>query len=256
MVDDDAADDTDPSAGPPRWPRARLFRSAVIDCLAAPGLGLFAGMVGFGALCRASGLDWAVTLASPLTVWGLPGQVAMVELYAAGAGLFGVFFAVALANARMMAMTLSALPMIRPGRHGFSALNVLIAHLLAITSWAHMTRMDDRLHPDDKVPYFLVFAGSVYALGPAGAATGYFASDLLPREVVLALLFLSPVYITVLILGARRAMSLVAILFGWLLVPPLSLLLPDWGLLIGGFAGGTAAWLIMRPKPKAGGNGG
>ena len=45
-------------------------------------------------------------LITTLTVWGMPGQVALVSLYASGASLTVIFLAVALANMRMMLMVI------------------------------------------------------------------------------------------------------------------------------------------------------
>ena len=228
--------------------RLALYRRGMLDCFAGPGLGLFVSMIGFGALCQTNGFDWLFVMIATFGIWGLPGQMAMVDLYASGAGLFGVLFGVGLINARMLVMTLSALPVIRPGQQKFSALNLLIAQILAVTSWAQIMRMASQLGHKQRLLYFMTFAGSVYIFGGMGAGVGYFAADLLPRPAVLALLILSPVYIFLLLLSAPQRREQLAILFGCISVPSISFFVsPDWGPLLGGLFGGSLAWFLMRP---------
>ena len=52
------------------------------------------------------------TTASTFLIWGMPGQVAMASLYAGGSDLFVIFTAVALANLRMMLMSISGADML------------------------------------------------------------------------------------------------------------------------------------------------
>ena len=47
---------------------------------------LLASMTGFGSLANQSGFSLGMALASTAGLWGLPGQVALVELHAAGVG--------------------------------------------------------------------------------------------------------------------------------------------------------------------------
>ena len=48
-----------------------------------------------------------MTFFTSLGVWGMPGPVAFVSLYASGASIFLMFVAAALANMRMMLMVIS-----------------------------------------------------------------------------------------------------------------------------------------------------
>src|SRR3546814_15294012 len=64
--------------------------------------------------------------------------------------------------------------------------------------------------------------------------------------IALALLFLPPLYILLMVMEARRRTALLAVAAGVLAVPPLELVLPDWGVVIGGLVGGTFAFLLSR----------
>src|SRR3546814_4248723 len=58
----------------------------------------------------------AMGLFSTTTGWALPGQVALVELYAVGASLTAIVIAVGLTNVRLLPMALSLMPHLRtPG---------------------------------------------------------------------------------------------------------------------------------------------
>jgi predicted branched-subunit amino acid permease len=79
--------------------------------------------MGFGALCRESGLGLDFTLVQLVTMWALPGQIAFVELYSAGNAMVAIILAVAMANARFMPMTATLMPLLRPAcanRDGFT----------------------------------------------------------------------------------------------------------------------------------------
>ena len=78
--------------------------TAVREALGLPGLVLFASYVGFGSLVRESGLGLPEGLVSTATGWALPGQVALVELYAVGASVVTIALAAALTNTRLMPM--------------------------------------------------------------------------------------------------------------------------------------------------------
>lgn len=69
------------------------------DAFGTPGIVMGASFIGFGSLVRESGLALSYGLASTATGWALPGQLALVELTAAGGSLIAITLAVALTNA-------------------------------------------------------------------------------------------------------------------------------------------------------------
>ena len=54
-----------------------------------PSFLVFVAMIGFGSLAKSLGLSLAATILSAAGIYGLPGQVAMLEAYATGASLLG-----------------------------------------------------------------------------------------------------------------------------------------------------------------------
>ena len=59
------------------------------DAFGAPAAVLFAGMVGFGAMGQANGLDIWLTSATSFFMFALPGQVVLIEMLVLGASVRG-----------------------------------------------------------------------------------------------------------------------------------------------------------------------
>ena len=97
-------------------------------------------MLGFGAIAREAGFDFWMTTFTTLSVWGMPGQIAFVGLYATGSSMFLMVVAVALANMRMMLMVISGADMLKLKQHNLTFFQrVFIMHFMAITNWAQLS---------------------------------------------------------------------------------------------------------------------
>lgn len=240
-------------------PRAALF-GAMREALGAPAMVLAASYLGFGSLARSSDLTLGMALTSTATGWALPGQIALVELYAVGASLLTTALAVSLTNVRLLPMTLAIMPHLRsPGRprwHYWVA-----AHWVAVTVWVHTLRRAPDLPLDQRLPFFVGFALVLWGTTLTTTAVGFVLAGAVPGYVSLGLVFLNPIYF-MLILGAdareRDRTRAWAMALGALLGPALHTLDPDWGLLATGAIAGTAAfagdrWLSRR---RAGGTDG
>lgn len=237
------------------WNSAR--RLGMLDGLGVPAVALFATMAGFGAISRESGLDVFVTLASTLFIWGMPGQVAFVDLYAVGASGAVIFTAVALANLRMLPMTVSGLPMMRLKDHGIGLFGrVGIAHLLAVTGWAQLTAAQSKVPPAGILPYYLGFVSIIYIAASAGTIFGYYLSDLVPDPVIRVAIFATPVYLLLLVGSARQWGNRVAVILGAMLGPLTYPVLGDWCIMAAGLGGGTMAVLAARYRASGGRHGG
>ncbi len=226
----------------PREVRRRALR----DALGLPSLILLASMTGFGSLARESGLSLGIALGATAGVWGLPGQLAFAELYAAEAGAFAIGLAVALANARFLPMAVSFLPWVRVGLTHPSRLYAIV-QLLSLNSWAAGLRAFPRMAPELRRLYFVVFASVCITSGLVGTALGYFAVGALPRPVALGLIFLNPVFFAMVFAGARGRATLLALGLGAFCGPLAHLLVPDWSLLIAGVVAGSLAFWLSRP---------
>ena len=207
-------------------------------------------MAGFGSLARESGLGLWTGLLSTAGVWGLPGQLALAELYAAGAEAVAVVLAVSLANARFFPMAVSLMPLMSAGVRKKRWM-FLVVQLLSINSWAASLRRFPQLPLELRVHYFVVFALVCMAAGLIGTALGYLALGVLPRPVSLGLIFLNPVFFAMVFASTTERVWVYALVLGAITGPLLHLVSPDWGLLATGVVAGTPAFFLYRAHERA-----
>lgn len=227
-----------------------VTRRGILDALGSPAIVLVFSMTGFGSLARESGFDLPMAVAATAAVWGLPGQLAMAELYAAGSSLLAIVLAVSFANARFFPMAVSFLPLLRPGLRGNARLYALV-QLLSVNSWAAGLRAFPGMAPALRRHYFTGFALTCIAAGLTGTTMGYLAIGAMPRSVALGLVFMNPVFFAVLFAGTRGRPAIVALLLGAFAGPPLHLVSPDWSLPATGLLAGTAAFLATTPRRRS-----
>ena len=216
------------------------LRPGATAALGAPALAMGATFLAFGAAVAAAGLGLGWALGASLFVYGMAGQ--LVLLQAGAAGVVPAALGATAANARFLPMALALAPWLGRGRRRWLALP-----FIAITPWAAAMRVLPHLAEPRRLPWFLGFA--LVSWGVAGLATaiGHWAAPSLSPLVLAALLFTNPLYFALLLAaelrleGPRRA-----ILAGVLAAPAALLLPPAWGLLTAGLLGGTLAFLIGR----------
>ena len=225
----------------PRGPAVR----GIIDATGMPALVLFASMVGYGSMAREYGLGLWSAVASTGLIWGLPGQIAMVELYALGAPLIAVVIAVSAANARFLPMVLSVMPLLGEGMRRKRWLYVF-AQFLSLNPWAAMLRRGPGMNPADRAPYYTGFALVCIGSALIGTGSGFLLSGVLSREVILSLVFLNPVFFTLVFVDARGRGPLLAVLLGVIAGPAFHTVSPDWGLIATGIVAGGAAYAADR----------
>jgi predicted branched-subunit amino acid permease len=214
------------------------------DALNAPALVLGASYIGFGSLCRQSGLTPLESLASTASIWALPGQIVMAELFGIGASLAVIALAVAMTNARLLPMTATLTPVVRAAgtpRWRY----YLAAHFVAVTAWTQIMQRASSLSPEQRLPYLFGFATTLWAATLVTTTIGFFAAGRLPESVSLGLVFLNPIYfLLVFIVDLQQRLRALALVIGAVLGPPLHSLSPDWGLPLAGLIAGTAAFAI------------
>ena len=215
-----------------------------------PALSLFFSMVGFSSIAREAGFDVIKAVTTTAFVWGMPGQVAAISLHMAGASLWVAFTAVALANMRMLLMTISGMEMLglRDRDMGFWK-KLGLMQLLAITSWIQLGHANDRYSKDMLFHYYLAMALSIYAFGLLGTGIGYYVSDFLPPNVLIAVLVMTPMYILLMVINAKQMIHRYAGICGGILCPLAFPMIGEWGILLGGIIGGTIA-LILKKKTQ------
>lgn len=202
-------------------------------------------MMAFGSLAQQSGFSLGMSLSLTAGIWGLPGQVAMVEFHAAGATALFVILASSLANARFMPMAVSFLPLIRDGvrHHGWM---FVLVQMLSLNSWAAGQRTFPEIAASVRAHYYVVFGILCMLAGLVGTAVGYFGVGNIGRPAALGLLFLNPLFFAVMIAGTRIRPAMTAIVLGVPLGPVFHFVSDDWGLLAAGVTGGTLAFWMHR----------
>ena len=230
-------------------PSAALLGGAR-ESFAVPMLVLCGSYLGFGALVRETGLAVWHGLFSTLTAWALPGQVALVELYAVGAPVLIVASAVALTNARLLPMAMTLMPIIR-GAPAPRWTYYVAAHVIAVTGWAAAMRTCPTLPEEQRLSYFAGFSGTLWLSTLCATAIGFALANAVPAYVTLGLVFLNPIYFMLVFASDLRQRSrMLALIFGAIAGPPLYLWSPDWSLVVAGVAAGTLAFAVS-PKREA-----
>ena len=219
-----------------------------IEPLGVPAIVLSASYIGFGALVQQVDLDIWHALFSVVTAWALPGQVALIELYADGAGILAIAAAVALTNARLLPMVITLMPLLRaPGTPRWRY--YLAAHWIAVTGWAVAMRDCPAMVPAQRRPYFMGVSLTLWVCSTLGAALGFALAETVPSFITLGLVFLNPVYFMLVVAGDVRGVSrILAAVLGALAGPLLYLATPGWSLLLAGVGAGSLAYLIGRLK--------
>jgi predicted branched-subunit amino acid permease len=224
-------------------PRA-AFVEGMRVAAGVPAIVLAASFLGFGVLARESGLGLGQSLASTATGWALPGQIALVELYAVGASWVAIALAVALTNARLLPMTVTLMPFLRhPGTPRWKYF--LAANFIAVTGWANSMQRCPYLATRARLPFFFGLVSVLWTCTLITTAIGYRLPDLLPASVTIGLVFLNPIYFMLIFAAdARARIRALALGFGAMLGPLFYLASPDWGLLAAGLIAGSAAYLF------------
>ncbi len=208
--------------------------------LGLPALVLFGSMTGYGALAHDTGIGGGLAVLSTVLVWGLPGQIVMAELYAAGADLVAIAIAVAMANMRFFPMAVALLPTL--GARSTPA-RLAQSHLMSATSWAFVMRTAAPEAKPARLGYHTGFAGTCMAIAATATAIGAYAAAELPKPFALSLLFINACFFLLLLADIRGRGALVAVATGVVAGIPINLAFPDTGLILTGIVGGTVGFL-------------
>ncbi len=224
-----------------------FFRRGMIEAINVPGFALCSTLVGFGAIAREAGFDIWMTTTTTLLVFGMPGQVAMATLYASGSSLILIFIAVSLANMRMMLMVISGSDLLKLSLHNLPFWKrLLLMQGIAITTWAQIGLKRTTISPENLVHYFKGFALGIYAFAITGTIIGFYLDDYIPEHILRIVIFVTPLYLLMVIINAKQTTNRLAVVIGGTLCPLLYPYTGDWAILYAGFIGGTLGALIMR----------
>jgi predicted branched-subunit amino acid permease len=227
------------------------MRPGLVSALGAPAVAMGATFLAFGAAVREAGLGLPWALGATLLIYGMPGQLVLLQFAAPpGAGSGGsaaapaVLGAVA-ANARFLPMAVALTPWLGGG--GARWTRFLALPFIAITPWAAAMQNLPGVAPGARLPWFLGFALASWSLAGLATAAGHLLMPLLDPALLAALLFANPLYFALLLAaGMGVPASRRAVLAGALAAPVGLLLPPAWALLGAGLLGGTLAFLLGR----------
>jgi len=214
------------------------MRKAMLDALSLPAFILLFTMMGFGSLARGAGFGADMAAIATLFIWGLPGQLAMVELTSTGQEIFAIIFACSLANARFLPMVVSFVPAMSRGRSNLLGKS-LDAQLLSINSWAMCLREFPHIDSRFRHRYYVTFASCILMAAMIGTLFGYHGAVLLPAAVVLGLIFVSPLFFALVLSAVPGCAQRLSMVLGCATIPVANFLFPSVDLLITGLVGGS-----------------
>ncbi|MDH3386816.1 MAG: AzlC family ABC transporter permease [Gammaproteobacteria bacterium] len=224
---------------------AEVMRKAMLDALSLPAFILLFTMMGFGSLARGAGFGADMAAVASLLIWGLPGQLAMVELTSTGQGFIAIVFACSLANARFLPMVVSFVPAMSRGRSNLPGM-LLDAQLLSINSWAVCLREFPQIEPAFRHRYYVTFAASILTAAVTGTLLGYHGAVLLPAVLVLGLIFVSPLFFALVLSAVPGRAERFSMILGCATISIAHYLFPSVDLLITGVVGGSLGFAAGR----------
>ncbi|RYJ03129.1 MAG: branched-chain amino acid ABC transporter permease, partial [Acetobacteraceae bacterium] len=123
------------------------LRPGAAAALGAPAIAMGATFLAFGAAVAAAGLGLGWALGASLLVYGMAGQLVLLQL--GGAGVLPAALGATVANARFLPMALAIAPWLGRGWHRWLALP-----FIAITPWAAAMRVLPGLPEGQRLPWF------------------------------------------------------------------------------------------------------
>jgi predicted branched-subunit amino acid permease len=233
------------------------FLKAFRDPPAAPAAVLCLSFIGFGVLCHGLKLGLAPALYTTVFVFALPAQVVLVDGISRGLSIWAIAFAVAFTGVRLLPMTVAIMPHLRAGR-GPRWLDYAAAHFVAVTMWIESMRRIPWLPRGMRMPFFTGLAVILVGVSVIGTIAGYIIAERIPPLGAAGLIFLTPAYFFLGLLGGARGRADYApIALGLLLTPLFMYLVPSLDLVMTGLIGGSASFVLFRrqaspPDPALG----
>ena len=202
--------------------------------------------IGFGIAARVADVPIAGVVALTVAIFAAPAQLAMLDLAGQGAAaIIQMIFASTLVNLRffLMSLTLSQLFKQVPRRRLLLSAQFVTASTFLLTFF--QSRKDAK-----EVDSYDFFTGVIvigFSAAVAGTVIGIaLGAGLHPALAFGATLFL-PIYFALLLAGdVKGRFETAAVLFGFMLTPPVEWVLPGWGVFITALAVGAAVTAAER----------
>jgi predicted branched-subunit amino acid permease len=224
--------------------REDAFWSGVRQAVGPPAIVLFAGMVGFGAMGKTSGLDVWFTSLTSVFMFALPGQVVLFEMALTGSSAIAIALAVTLTATRFVTMTVTLFPQLDPKDRNRKLYGAV--HLVAMTAWAISMKEFHTIETKYRFNYFLGLGIICWFISIPGTILGYYLAGMVPTFITLGLVFINPLFFLLTFTEVKPWGNRMAIVLGCFLGPAFFLLHRDSSLLTTGLVAGTIAYLFDR----------
>ncbi|MBT6096352.1 MAG: AzlC family ABC transporter permease [Rhodospirillaceae bacterium] len=225
------------------------FKGGLRDGAMMPVIMVSSAMLGFGSLARDSGLSLDVTVFLTLGLWGLPGQVAMAEMWAMSAPILAIVVASSMGNMRFLPLALVTVPWFRGDKRP-KWTHFLAAQVMSINIWTIFMRQAPEIELQHRYPYFMGIGAICLVGGTTGTVLGFVLAGELPVAVTIALVFMNPAYFLFVFSSVRHRNCIIAVILGAFTGPLLHQVSPDWSVPLTGILAGTAAFLLDRATTK------
>ena len=225
------------------------FKSGALVAIRLNFWMVLASMIGFGSMVHSVDLNIETGLGATLGIWGLPGQVAMIELFAMGVPFLAIITASSLANLRFMPMLVIMMPLFRKNAKAMR-LRFILAQFMSVNIWSITMQHVPNLAVNERLPFYL--GASIVCLtgGALGTIIGFLVAGELPVYITLSLIFLNPAYFVFVFSSVRQRNCIIAVIIGSLLGPAIHLATPNWSAPLTGIIAGTIAYYLDRQFQK------
>ena len=210
---------------------------------------VLASMIGFGSMVHSVDLKVEVALGATLGIWGLPGQVAMIELFAMEVPFLAIITASSLANLRFMPMLVVMMPLFRNNKKA-KGLRFILAQLMSVNIWSITMQYLPNLTANERLPFYLGASMVCLTGGVLGTIIGFLVAGELPIYITLSLIFLNPAYFVFVFSSVRQRNCIIAVITGALLGPTVHIATPNWSAPLTGIIAGTIAYYLDRQYQK------
>ena len=210
----------------------------------SPAIALGCCFIAIGALLKNLGFNIQESIFSTMLTYALPGSLVMAESLLVGASLLNIFLAVWFVNARLYPMAVSLFPLMMhknqpKWKYYFSC------HFIAVSAWLIMKSNYKSIPKDQRIDYWIGIGSATWSVAVLGTFIGVYFSEFLNKEIMMGLAILNPIYFLCMMVGASKTIQItLSVLLGAILGPIFYFFSPEWSILLGGVAGGTAAYLI------------
>ena len=210
----------------------------------SPAIALGCCFIAIGALLKNLGFNIQESIFSTMLTYALPGSLVMAESLLVGASLLNIFLAVWLVNARLYPMAVSLFPLMMhknqpKWKYYFSC------HFIAVSAWLIMKSNYKSIPKKQRIDYWIGIGSATWSVAVLGTFIGFYFSEFLNKEIMMGLAILNPIYFLCMMVGASKTIQIsLSVLFGTVLGPIFYFFSPEWSILLGGLAGGTAAYII------------